>query len=298
MAFRAGKIALLGAPNVGKSTLMNAIVGRKVSIVSNKPQTTRRRVVGIKTTDDYQIVFIDTPGVHEPHTTLGKTMVESARRALNGVDAVLIVTDGSHHPGELDRRIATLLNQHPSPEPLPRILVLNKMDLLRAENVVRNVTAFQELYQVEEAILTTATRQYNVNLVLDAIVKVLPEGEPLYDANQFTDQSLRELSREFVRERILTLTRQEVPHATAVLVDEWEDKERITTIRATILVEKSSQRAILIGKGGAFLKRIGMEARAEIEGLLGHQVHLDLHVRVSEDWRMNRRILHELEYDQ
>ena len=289
--FRAGTVALIGKPNVGKSTLLNTIVGQKVSIVSNKPQTTRRRVLGIATTDHYQIAFTDTPGIHEPHTQLARGMVDQARAALSDVDLVLYVADGSHHPGETDRQIAQLLKGTETV-----ILCLNKMDLLKVDDVQRNVSAYQALLGTEEFMLTTATRGHNVDKLVELILTHLPERGPIYDGEEFTDQSSRYMAAEFVREKILTASRQEIPHATAVMVEEWDEQPLLIRIEATILVEKSSQRAILIGKQGQFLKDIGTKARVEIEELLGSKVYLQLHVKVSEDWRMNPRVLHELEY--
>lgn len=295
MRMRVGQVALIGKPNVGKSTLLNRIVGQKVSIVSNKPQTTRRRVRGIAHGPDYEIVFLDTPGVHDPHTRLGKAMVDAARSALTGIQLVVYVADGSHHPGELDKQIAQMLKLGAAGVPV--LLCLNKMDLLKAEDVERNVGAYSKLFDTEDFMLTTATSGDNVGKLVEMIVERLPEGEPQYDPDDFTDQSSRFLSAELVREKILHATRQEVPHACAVRIDGWEEQEGKTRILASILVERSSQRAILIGKGGAMLKRIGTQAREEIEGLLGTKVFLELHVTVEENWRMSERLLHELEYD-
>jgi GTP-binding protein Era len=293
--YRAGYVALLGKANVGKSTLLNQIVGHKVSIVSNKPQTTRRRVVGISTTAQYQIAFIDTPGIHEPHTQLGKAMIEQARMSLGDADEIVYVADGSHHPGEQDREVAKLLKEDLK---IPMILCMNKMDLLKAEDVERNVDAFCSLLGLtaDDLMLTTATRGHNVDKLVDLIVAKLPLHPALYPEDEFTDQSSRFLAAELVREKILVATRDEIPHSVAVMVDEWEEEPNLTRIAATILVEKSSQRAILIGKQGQFLKKIGTEARLEIEELIGKKVYLQLHVKVSEDWRMSPRILQELEY--
>jgi GTP-binding protein Era len=296
--FRAGYVALVGKPNVGKSTLLNYVVGQKVSIVSNKPQTTRRRVVGIKTTDDYQIAFIDTPGIHEPHNRLGRAMVEQARTALSQVDLIVFVCDGSHHPGEMDREIAKQIKHGQPDQEVPVVLCLNKMDLLKAEDVQRNVDAYCGLFGTEEYMLTTATNGLNVDKLLEMVVSHLPERAPMYDEDEYTDQSSRFLSAELVREKILQATRQEIPHSVAVMVDDWTDEDNFTRISATIIVEKSSQRGILIGKQGSFLKNIGTLARTDIESILGHKVFLELHVKVSEGWRQNPRTLHELEYSE
>jgi GTPase len=296
---KSGTVALIGKPNVGKSTLLNHIVGQKVSIVSNKPQTTRRRILGIATTADYQIIFIDTPGIHEPHTQLQKAMIEHARAALSDVDIVLFVVDGARHPGEDDKEIAKQIKAAAADfGGLPVILCMNKMDQLKAENVESFVEAYQALAGTEEYMLTTATQGTNVDRLVEMIVAKLPEGEALYPEDEFTDQSSRFLVGELVREKILNATRQEIPHATAVLVDEWEEDEHSGVLRigANIFVEKASQRGIIIGKQGSFLKQIGTDARREIEHLLGRQVFLSLNVKVREDWRMNPRMLQELEY--
>lgn len=292
--FRSGRVALVGKPNVGKSTLLNRIVGQKVSIVSNKPQTTRRKAIGIANGDGWQIAFVDTPGIHDPHNRLGRAMVEQARGALIDVDVVVYVADGSHHPGELDKQIAEMLRTNL--EGKKTILCLNKMDLLKAENVERNLNAYESLFGTEETMMTTATRGENVEKLIELIVARLPERAPEYAEDEFTDQSSRVLASELVREKILQATREEVPHSTAVLVDEWDESEETLRIEATILVEKASQRGILIGKGGQFLKTIGTKAREEIEEILGRKVFLALHVKVSEGWRQNPRLLAELEY--
>ena len=304
---RFGYVALIGKPNVGKSTLLNRIVGQKVSIVSNKPQTTRRRVVGITTTEDYQIAFIDTPGIHEPHTKLGRSMVEQARKSLHDVDVIVYVADSSGHPNDADKDIAKLLgglqtHDIEDPEklvPIPIVLCLNKMDQLKADAVQRNVDAFIKIFKTDVYMLTTATKGLNVDKLIELIAARLPYGPASFDEDEYTDQSSRFIAAEFVREKILIATRQEVPHAVAVQVEEWdEDNADLIRISATIFVEKTSQRAILIGKQGQFIKKIGTEARTEIEALLGTRIYLELNVKVREDWRMNPRMIQELEYSE
>ncbi len=294
MDFRSGRVALIGKPNVGKSTLLNFIVGHKVSIVSNKPQTTRRSVLGIATTDTYQIAFVDTPGIHEPHNRLGRSMVEQARSALHDLDLVLYVVDGSKSPDDEDRHVAALVRSCG----VPVVVCLNKMDKLRAEQVIRNVEAYCELVGVgeEDYMLTTATKGTNVQKLVDLLVSRLPQRAPLFPEDEFTDQSARFMAGEFVREKILERTREEVPHATGVVVESWQDEENIVRILASIIVDKSSQRAILLGRGGQFIKSIGTDSRKEIEEMLGKQIFLELHVRVEEGWRQNPRTLREM-YD-
>ncbi|MFY9234826.1 MAG: GTPase Era [Fimbriimonadaceae bacterium] len=294
MAFKAGLVALIGKPNVGKSTLLNHIVGQKVSIVSNKPQTTRRRVLGIAHGDGYQIAFLDTPGIHDPHTRLGKSMVDAAKAALSDIDLIVYVADSSGRPGELDKQIAEQIKL--SSGNVPTILCLNKMDLLKADAVMPNVEAYCQLLGTERYMLTTAKDGRNVDKLVEMIVELLPEGGPLYPEDEYTDQSSRFMVAELIREKVLRDSRQEVPHSTAVVVDEWDETDGKLIISATVYVEKASQRGILIGKQGQFVKKIGTDARAEIEELLQRQVHLDLHIKVREDWRMNPRMLVEMEY--
>lgn len=295
MGFKAGFAALIGKPNAGKSTLLNAFVGRKVSIVSNKPQTTRRRVVGIAQGEGYQIAFLDTPGIHQPKTRLGKAMVDQARSALADVDAIVVVADVSKDPEDLDRGIARLL----APEitsATPVLLALNKMDLLPADRVVNRVDAFCGLFNTDRFMFTSATKGQNVDKMFAMILEVLPEGEPIFPEDEFTDQSARFMVAELVRERVLELTRQEVPHATAVRIDAWEEEDSLLRVSASILVERSGQKAIVIGRHGALIKQIGTEARKDIEDLLGRHIFLDLHVGVRENWRMSPSTLKDLEY--
>ncbi|MBS1717944.1 MAG: GTPase Era [Armatimonadetes bacterium] len=295
MAHKFGTVALIGKPNVGKSTLLNSMVGEKVSIVSNKPQTTRRRVLGILNREDCQIAFVDTPGIHTPHTKLSQSMLGQARAALDNPDLILVVVDGSKHPGEADKDIAKMVKESRGSHPV--LVAMNKMDLLKAENVNDFVELYTELYQADDYMLTTAIRGVNTDKLLNMILDRLPEGEKMLPEDEFTDQSTRFMSAELVREKILIATREEIPHATAVMIDDWTEEEDLVRIHATIFVEKASQRGILLGKGGAFIKKIGTEARKEIEALLGAHIFLELHVKVQEGWRMNPRILHELEYD-
>ena len=295
MAHRFGHVAVIGQPNVGKSTLINFIVGQKVSIVSSKPQTTRKRVMGISTKPDYQIAFIDTPGIHEPHNRLQRSMVEQARGSLDGIDAILVVVDGAKRPDDIDESVSKLVHVD---KKMPVVLCLNKMDHMKAEHVVRNVEDYCALFGTEEYMLTVAIRGANVDKLLEILVAHLPERAPFYPEDEYTDQTSRFIAAEYVREKILVKTRQEVPHATAVVVESWEEREDgLAHVSASIIVDKDSQRAIMLGRHGSFIKEIGTEARLDLEKMLGQRVYLELHVRVQEGWRQNPRILHELDYE-
>lgn len=297
---KVGVVAVVGRPNVGKSTLVNEIVGHKVSIVSDKPQTTRRRVLGIATNDDRQIVFVDTPGLHHASTSMGKILNEAARGSVTQVDAVIAVVDVSRAPTQEDRGVADMLRQNgwfEDGRAAKGILCMNKMDLLKAEHVQKNYEAFTELFPFSEAMMTSFAKKDNIEKLLELIESRLTEGELLFPADEFTDQSMRFLAAELIREKALRLTRAEVPHAIGCVVTDWDESDpRQTQISASILVEKQGQKAILIGRQGAMLKEIGTEARREIEDMLGGSVYLDLFVKVKENWRGNMDILRELEY--
>lgn len=293
---RAGRVALVGKPNVGKSTLLNLVVGQTVSIVSDKPQTTRRRVVGIATEPDYQIVFVDSPGLHKARTKLGRLLNEAARRAIQDVDVVVAVVDASKPPDAEDRAIADLLRSGGWVGSGKLLVCLNKVDLLRPIDVVAHVEGYSALFGTEDSMLTSLSRGDNLDKLVTMIVERLPEQEPLYGAGEVTDQPMSLLAADLIREKVLRLTRREVPHAVAVRVDEWTENEdrRVVVARATILVERDSQKAILIGKGGQMLKRIGTEARQEVEAMTGWKLFLELFVKVSTDWRQNPRALSEM----
>ncbi|MGQ9550155.1 MAG: GTPase Era [Roseiflexus sp.] len=277
---RSGFVALVGRPNVGKSTLLNALLGQKVAIVSPKPQTTRTAIRGILSRPDAQIVFVDTPGIHEPRNRLGAYMVKQVRRAIPDADVVCMVVDISRPPGSLDERIAALVRK----AQVRRILVLNKIDLpTRHGN--EHLQAYRALAPWDMEVAVSALRGQGLDALVDEIVRLLPEGPPLYPEGQVTDQSERELAAELVREQVLRHTQQEVPHSVAVEVEEWEEKEKVTYIRMTIVVERESQKAILIGAGGGMLKKIGSSARLAIEEMLGQPVYLDLWVKARDHWR-------------
>jgi len=291
---RSGFVAVLGKPNVGKSTLINAFVGQKIAIISSKPQTTRRRLRGILTLPRAQIIFIDTPGIHFPKHKLGEYMVETATRALKDTDLALFMVDISRLPTGEDEEIARLLQEY---RPTPVILVLNKMDLLSPEKVILHTEAYLSLVEYEEWMMISATRGDNRDKLLELIIAYLPLGPQYYPPDQVTDQDLRFMAAELIREQALEHLHQEVPHSVAVVVEEFQERrEDLAYISATIYVEKASQKGIVLGQEGEMLKRIGSAARKEIEALLGKRVYLELWVKVSKKWRRDEGALSRLGY--
>ncbi len=291
---RSGFVAVLGKPNVGKSTLINAYVGQKVAIVSSKPQTTRRRLLGILTLPKTQIVFIDTPGIHSPKHKLGEYMVETATRALRDVDLVLFMVDISEPPTEEDEEIARLLERD---RPAPVILALNKIDLLPPERLQPQAKAYLSLGEFEESMPISATRGDNRSELLAFIIQHLPFGPRYYPPDQVTDQNLRFMAAELIREQALEHLHQEVPHSVAVVVEEFQERRPdLVYISATIYVEKGSQKGIVLGQEGRMVKEIGKAARREIEPLLSQKVYLDLWVKVSKKWRRKEAALRRLGY--
>ncbi len=274
-----GFVALVGKPNVGKSTLLNAMLGQKVAIVSPRPQTTRVPLRGILTRPDAQVIFIDTPGIHEPRHKLGQFMVETARRSIPNADVVCMVVDMSMPPTRLDERIAAQVQQTNA----PRLLVLNKVD--RPPRQGSHLDAYRALGTWDTEVAVSARTGQGLSALLDAIIARLPSGHALYPAEQVVDQTEQHLVAELIREKVLHFTRDEVPHSVAVEVEEWEQRQKATYIRLSINVEKESQKGILIGAGGEMLKRIGTIARVDVEQMLGHPVFLDLWVKTRPNWR-------------
>ena len=288
---KSGFVALVGKPNVGKSTLLNAYLDTKVSIVSPKPQTTRVAVRGILNRDDAQVVFVDTPGLHQPRSRLGDYMVEAARRAIPDADVICFVVDATEPPSAQDRRIAQLVKRSGK----PAILALNKVDVARHADVT--LQQFRELGPWDAEVAVSATRQEGIAGLLEEIVARLPLGPRLFPLEQVTDLSERERVAEFVREKVLLHTQQEVPHGVAVEIEEWERRGERLYIRATVNVERDGHKGIIIGENGQMLKRIGAAARFEIERMLGRPVFLDLWVKVRKDWRSDPASLRWLGYD-
>ena len=298
---RSGFVAVVGKPNVGKSTLVNAYLGEKVAIVSDKPQTTRDRLLGILTLvrergepADAQIVFVDTPGIHKPLHKLGEHMVDTALRAIPDADVVLFLVDASRLPGEEDRQIGRILRGQ---RRMPVLLVVNKADLVPADEAAARVEAYQALGPFDPWFLISALRGDNLPELMEAILQRLPLGPRYFPEEQVTDQHLRFLAGELVREQVLRHLREEVPHAVAVVVDEFKERSQdLTYIAATLLVERDTHKGILLGQGGAMIKRISQGARREIEKLLGTRVYLELWVKVRKQWRSDEEELERLGY--
>lgn len=291
---RAGFVAVVGKPNVGKSTLMNAFLGEKLAIVSPKPQTTRERQIGILTRPDAQLIFVDTPGIHKARTRLGEYMVDEAKEAIPDADVILFVVDVSQMPDRADEMIAGLVSKQVN---VPVILALNKVDLVEADKAQTNIDAYQALVPAAQPISLSATQGQSRGDVLRALIDHLPQGPRFYPPDQLTETHLRDSAAELIREKILLLYQEEIPHSVAVQVDEFKERsEHMTYIAATIYVEKDSQKGILIGHKGQALKKIGLKARPELEELVGTQVYLELWVKVLKNWRKNERALKRLGY--
>jgi GTP-binding protein Era len=292
MKFRSGYVALVGRPNAGKSTLLNRLVGEKIAAVSNKPQTTRFKILGIVNRPEGQIVLVDTPGVHKPGYELNRRMMSAVHDALLGVEVVCLIRDASSATGNGDRFVLDLVKQSDKPS----ILLLNKTDKLADKS---DLLPLIELYQKEhdwKAIVPiSALKGDQIDQLLHEMSESLPEGAPIFSDDEFTDQSMRALAAEIVREKILETTGEEIPYVTAVVTERWEEeREDFTRIYCTIFVERDSQKKIIIGRGAQRLKQIGTRARGEIEKMLGHRCHLQLFVKVEEDWRDKQRLLNEM----
>jgi len=291
---RSGFVTVIGKPNVGKSTLINAYLGQKIAIVSEKPQTTRNRLLGILTRPNAQIIFVDTPGIHNPRHKLGEFMVETAVRAIPDADVVVFTVDVSNLPTDEDLQIADLLKAKCQ---MPVLLTLNKVDLLAPEDVLPHTEAYRALGDFADWMLVSATRGDNRDELLELIISHLPQGPRYYPEEQVTDQQERFIAAELVREAVLRHTHQEIPHAVAVMVEEFQERgPDMTYISADIFVEKDSQKGIVIGQGGKMLKRIGQEARKEIEEMVGTRVYLELRVKVKKKWRHDEDALRRLGY--
>ncbi len=291
--FRSGFVALIGLPNVGKSTLMNQLIGTKVAIATPKPQTTRFQIRGILNGPNYQVVFVDTPGIHEAKMLFNKLMVEQALRAIEEVDGVVWVVDVADRRPAEEEKILEILRRANK----PTVLALNKIDLIRKGELLPMIDFFAKVYPFRAIVPVSALERDGLQELTQEIVALLPEGPPYYPPEMVTDQPERVLAAEIIREKLFMLTRQEIPYSTAVVVEEFrEDPERnMIFIQAVIYVEKESQKGIVIGKGGQLLKKIGTLAREELEFLLGRRVYLDLWVKVLRGWRKEERLLRRLQ---
>ena len=294
--FRSGFVAIIGRPNVGKSTLMNALLGQKIAAVSSKPQTTRKRQLGILTTDSAQLVFVDTPGLHNPRHKLGKFLNQEAEESLEGVDVILWLVDASARPTDEDKQIASLLDRTPRRTPL--VLAANKMDLVPAEALTARLEAYQALLKKEAHVISiSAAQNQNLDQLLELLISLSPIRPPEFDEEQVTDSYERDIAADLIREACLHQLREEVPHGVGVRVDEFTERENgMLYIAATIFVERNSQKGIVIGEGGKMLKAIGSAARKEIEDMGGRKVFLELRVKVLKDWRNDENALKRFGY--
>jgi GTPase len=291
-----GQVSLVGRPNAGKSTLLNRLVGSKLAIVSDKPQTTRNRILGVKNYPDAQVVFLDTPGIHRPLHRMNTRMVDLALETLEQVDLLGLVVDASEALGKGNRYVVDLVTRSKAPV----FLILNKIDVMKKPKLLPIIDAYAKLADFAEIVPVSAATGDNVERLERAIIDRLPEGERMYPDDYLTDQPERFLAGEIVREKLLQLTRMEIPFSSAVLVERFEEprsgdpKHALLRLHCSILVERESQRAIVVGKGGDLVKRIGIAARQELERFFGVHVFLDLHVKVKADWREDPRVLGEL----
>ncbi len=288
-----GFVSILGRPNAGKSTLLNALIGYKVAIVANKPQTTRTSIQGVLTTPEAQVIFLDTPGIHKAESAIQRRMMDHVRDALNERDLLLYLVDATERFGEQDRNALRMLKDSTAPV----ILVLNKTDLIKQqEATLPLIEQYRQLHEFADILPVSALKTTNLDALRQAIVSRLPEGPSYFPDDHITDQPERFIAAELVREKILAATDQEVPHSVAVLIDKWEEAPNITRIYATIHVEREGQKGIIIGAGGQMLKRIGTEAREELEGVLGVKIFLQLHVKVQPNWREKAAFLNTLDW--
>jgi len=278
---KTGFIAIVGRPNVGKSTLLNSILGEKVAIVSKKPQTTRNRITGIHTVGEEQFVFLDTPGIHKPRTRLGDFMVKTTSETLGGVDGVILVVEAREAVGDIEAKVIERIKA----DEIPAVLVINKIDSVQPENVIKTISAYAEVFDFSAVVPISAKNGKGVDIVVEECRTFLYEGEWMFDEDIVTDQPERQIAAEIIREKLLRSLDEEIPHGTAVAIEEWKEKKGVVSIRAEIYCEKASHKGIIIGKGASMIKKIGTYAREDIEKMLDTRVFLDLYVRVKENWR-------------
>ena len=278
---KTGFIAIVGRPNVGKSTLLNAILGEKIAIVSKKPQTTRNRITGIHTTGENQYVFLDTPGMHKPRTRLGDFMVKTVSQTLGGVDSAILVVEPRESVGDIEAEIIKRLKQ----DGMSAILVINKIDAFRAPAIAKTIAAYAEAFDFDAVVPVSAKSGKGIDIIINECERYLYESDWLFPSDIVTDQPERQIAAEIIREKLLRNLDEEIPHGTAVTIEEWREGRGKVSIRAEIYCEKASHKGIIIGKGAACIKKIGTQAREDIEKILDTKVFLDLYVRVKENWR-------------
>jgi len=298
MSFHSGFVCILGRPNAGKSTLLNALVGEKVAIISPKPQTTRNRILGVlhcpksKGRDAAQVVLIDTPGVHKPDSSLGRKMMVEVREAMEGSDLVLLIVDASK-PSPEDQFVINMVKKAGT----PAMLLLNKIDMVKDKaKLLPMIESFRQMHDFEEVIPISALRKQGLENLIQEMIAALPAGPRYFPEDQMTDQPARFMVAEVIREQILQQTSEEVPYATTVVVESFEEDPRLTRIAATVYCERDGQKAILVGKGGQMLKKIGTQARLQMEKMLGTRVFLELFVKVKAGWRESREFIDELDW--
>jgi len=291
--FVSGFVSIVGRPNAGKSTLLNALVGQKVSIVADKPQTTRTAIQGVMTTPESQVIFVDTPGIHKSDSAINKRMMAAVRASLEERDLLLFVVDATEPFSDEDKRALSMLR----PNGPPVIAILNKIDAVRAKHdLLPLMEEYGKHYAFAECLPISALKEDGIDKLRKEVIGRLPEGPEYFPPDHITDQPARFLAAELIREKILLATRQEIPHAVTVFIDKWEETPQIVRIYATILVERDGQKAIVIGAKGAMLKKIGTLARVEMEALFGIRIFLDLHVKVESSWREKPAFLNALDW--
>ncbi|MBH0158493.1 MULTISPECIES: GTPase Era [Fictibacillus] len=294
--YKSGFVTIIGRPNVGKSTLLNKVIGQKIAIMSDKPQTTRNKIQAVYTTDESQVIFIDTPGIHKPKHKLGDFMTRTAQQTLNEVDLILFVINAEEGYGRGDQFIIDRLQNVKNPV----FLVINKIDKVHPDQLLPLIDMYRNKLDVAEVVPISALNGNNVDTLLEQIVSYMEEGPQFYPEDQVTDHPERFITAELIREKVLHLTREEIPHSVAVVIEEMKEREEknVVFVNATIIVERSSQKGIIIGKQGKMLKEIGKRARADIETLLGSRVFLELYVKVQNDWRNRQKQLTEFGFNE
>ena len=291
---RTGFIAIVGRPNVGKSTLLNTMLGEKVAIVSSKPQTTRNRIIGIHTKGEDQFVFLDTPGIFRPKNTLGTFMVKAANSSMQDADAIILVTDTGKPVSEVEKNVISYAKRTET----PCVLALNKIDLYRREQIAETIAAYAALHDFSAVVPVCAKNGKGVEALLDECEPFLQESEFFFPEDMVTDQSERQVAAEVIREKLLRTLNKEIPHGVAVAIESFKDEGSLISIRAEIFCEKASHKGIIVGKGGEELKRVGSYARADLEALFGTKVYLDLWVKVKENWRDSQRGITDFGYSE